>query len=113
MTDKTQNKFAAYGLKILKRAVLLVLYDETEALEGGKLQLDEIRERLGIPRIAYPPVTAGNVNALVYGILQHLQMGRLVDHLGRLVDHSVKVGWRITTKGVEFIDGTENHEAEV
>ena len=40
MTDKIRNGFAAYGLEILMRSVLLVLYEENlgEKLQPEKLE---------------------------------------------------------------------------
>ena len=40
MNDKTRNTFASYGLEILKRSVLLVLY---EVRHEGTIQLTAIR----------------------------------------------------------------------
>ena len=55
MNEKTRNEFASYGLEILKRAVLLVLYEENL---GGEYQLaHKITKRLGIP-----PQRAFNLN---------------------------------------------------
>lgn len=43
MTKKTRNESTSYGLEILKRAVLLVLYEAEEGLDGReKLQYSEI-----------------------------------------------------------------------
>lgn len=97
-TDKMRNEFAAYGLEILKRSVLLVLY-EAEQLQPRRkrLKMDEIREHLGIPRITQE-IRVGSSNDLVCGVLQHLQTDKLANHV-------VHVGWEITPKGVEFIDG--------
>ena len=96
MTHKIRNDFAAYGLDILMRSVLLVLYDAKQGPYGRKkLQPGEIRERLGIPR---PDKSYGNLNDLTHGVLKHL------DH-DDLVAHTVDIGWEITLKGIEFIDG--------
>ena len=47
MNENTRNTFASYGLEILKRSVLLVLYD---ARDEGSIRHVEIRERLNTPR---------------------------------------------------------------
>ena len=98
-TDKIRNEFAAYGLEILKRSVLLVLYeaDQLPTPRGKKLRMDTIRKQLGIPRIT-KEVKVGSSNALLCGVLQHL-------HMDGLVAHTVGVGWEITSEGIEFIDG--------
>ena len=46
MNENTRNAFASYGLEILKRSVLLVLYDERDE---GSIRHVEIRERLDTP----------------------------------------------------------------
>ena len=92
MNDNTRNEFASYGLEILKRSVLLVLYD---ARDEGFIRQVEIRERLGIPRV---DPDAGNLNSLFYGILSYLQAD---GH----VHHEVRRGWQITEKGVSKIEG--------
>lgn len=98
MTDKIRNEFAAYGLEMLKRSVLLVLYEVKQQPRGPRLlQMDNIRKRLGI-RDLQLEVWVGSTNDLVCGVLQHLKMDGLVDHY-------IKQGWEITTKGVEFIEG--------
>ena len=91
VTDKIRNEFAAYGLEILKRSVLLVLYEENL---GEELRPDKIRERLGIPPL--PPYHGGAM--LVSDILQRLWKDELVDP-------PTRKGWKITKKGVEFIEG--------
>ena len=98
MTNKIRNEFAADGLEILKRSVLLVLYAEEQLSPPGrgKLKMYEIRKELGIRQITGE--IKGASNALLRGVLQHLQMDGLVDH-------TVNVGWEITPKGVEFIEG--------
>ena len=65
MNNNTRNAFAADGLEILKRSVLLVLYEGTEiAYEGSPypqgrvLTAGAIRERLGILR---PRVVSGGI----------------------------------------------------
>ena len=98
-TDKIRNEFAAYGLEILKRSVLLVLYDADQPLPRRvkKLKMDEIRKHLGIPQITRE-IQVGSSNDLLCGVLQHLLMEGLVNH-------TVHIGWEITIEGVEFIEG--------
>ena len=36
MNNKTRNEFASYGLEILKRSVLLVLYEERSQVPAAK-----------------------------------------------------------------------------
>ena len=53
MNDKTRNDFAFYGLEILKRSVLLVLYQQPLDYAGKHrrtLSQNTIRQRLGIPK---------------------------------------------------------------
>lgn len=97
MTDKIRNDFAAYGLEMLKRSVLLVLYEADQLLPSRqqRLQMDEIRKQLGIRRITGE--IEGPSNALLLGVLQHLQMDDLVNHI-------VDIGWKITSEGIAFID---------
>ena len=101
MNDKTRNEFASYGLEILKRSVLLVLYEGTDIVskkslyaQGHILTAGAIRERLDILR---PRIISGNVNALIQGILDHLQ------HHGQ-AHHYPSQGWAITEKGVSVIE---------
>ena len=91
MNENTRNAFASYGLDILKRSVLLVLYD---ARDEGIIPQVEIRERLGIPRV---DPSAGNWNSLFFAILSYLQ----ADGHAR---HEVRSGWQITEKGVSLIE---------
>ena len=101
MNENTRNAFASYGLEILKRSVLLVLYEQTEIADkvspypqGRVLTAGAIRERLDILR---PLVISGNVNALIQGVLDHLQ------HHG-YAHHYSSHGWAITEKGVSLIE---------
>ena len=88
MTDKIRNEFANYGLEILKRSVLLVLYEENL---GGESQLAHtITKRLGIPQL--PPYNGGAL--LVTDVLIRLKKDKLVTD-----------DWKITTKGINFIEG--------
>ena len=101
MNENTRNAFASHGLEILKRAVLLVLYEGTDIvyegspyLQGNVLTAGAIRQRLGILR---PRVISGNINALIQGVLDHLQ------HDGH-ANHYPRQGWAITEKGVSVIE---------
>lgn len=87
MTDKIRNDFAAYGLDILKRSVLLVLYKEN--LEGEHQLADKITTHLGL---SLPPYH--NTGRLVRDILERLRLDGLVDSSGK-----------IKTEGIEFIEG--------
>ena len=91
MNKNTRNAFASYGLEILKRSVLLVLYD---ARDEGIIPQVEIRERLGIPRV---DPSAGNLNALFYSILSYLQDDGYAHH-------EIGCGWRTTEQGVSLIE---------
>ena len=51
MNDNARNTFASYGLEILKRSVLLVLYEEHKYGERRRLLRREIGERLGINNV--------------------------------------------------------------
>ena len=94
INDNTRNEFASYGLDILKRSVLLVLYS---ARNYGPLQLTAIREQLGIPKV--DENSDARDNSLVYGILTHLQNDGYVEYLR-------SPGWRITEEGIQAIEGS-------
>ena len=95
MNDNTRNTFASYGLEILKRSVLLVLYQQPLDDTGKHrrtLHQNNIRQQLGIPKQIYTP------NNLVRGILDILEEDEYVEFfVGGL--------WRITEKGVSVIEG--------
>ena len=92
MNENTRNAFASYGLKILKRAVLLVLYEENL---GGESQLaHKITKRLGIPPL---PSNSGGA-LLVTDILRRL-------HKDKLVKYTTAGDLEITPKGIKFIEG--------
>ena len=81
--------------------MLLVLYEGTDIVYLGSpygpertLTAGAIRERLGILR---PRVISGNINALIQGVLDHLQ------HDGH-AHHYPRQGWAITEKGVSVIE---------
>ena len=95
-TESTRNTYASHGLGILKRSVLLVLYDaKQESPYGTILTAGEIRERLDLPYQQFP---SGNVNALTQGVLDHLKQDRHASH-------HVGYGWSITEEGVNLIEG--------
>ena len=92
MNENTRNVFASYGLEILKRSVLLVLYEKTR---GGELiEQHEISNSLDIPYVRNP---SGNIYSLIQGVLDQL---KLDEH----AHHEVDCGWQITEKGVSFIE---------
>ena len=104
MNDNTRNEFASYGLEILKRSVLLVLYEGTDIVyerspypqkypDRRILQAEQIREKLNILQ---PRLVVANTNSLIHGLLDHLQ------HNGHAY-HYVSQGWAITEKGVKAI----------
>ena len=104
MEDHIRNEFASYGLEILKRSVLLVLYKgtdivyETSSYEFGRrtLKPSEFSENLDI---GPPRATSSDRHALFYGILDHLREDGLAYHY-------VGNGWGITEKGVSVIEGS-------
>ena len=105
MNNNTRNEFASYGLDILKRSVLLVLYEETDRVyekslfpqhpHGRILKAGQIREKLNILQ---PQLVCAHTNSLIHGILDHLR------HDGHAY-HYVGDGWGITEKGVSVIEG--------
>ena len=58
-----------------------------EARGEGPIQLEEIRHRLGIPKVDYRDTARSN--SLVWGILCHL-------HKDGYVKHTPRIGWEIT-----------------
>ena len=101
MNNNTRNEFASCGLDILKRSVLLVLYEEIDIAKsplytGGRiLEQGKIREKLGIRK---QMVMYSNSSILIQGILADLQTDELVHHYRNN-------GWQITEKGVSEIEG--------
>ena len=93
MTENTRNTYAAYGLEILKRAVLEVLYQQqkdAEELPGQFfLQPTDIRERLDIPRHG----------TLIHEVLMHLAADGHAEWLGS------SGRWDITENGISLIEG--------
>ena len=104
MNDNTRNKFASYGLEILKRSVLLVLYEAIEVIpnRGYPLQrkrlltAGQIREKLDI---MLPQSRCASTNSLIHGILDYLRQD------GHAY-HSVRRGWQITEEGIKVIEGS-------
>ena len=94
MNNNTRNEFASYGLEILKRSVLLVLYEASDRRSRGLLRI-RISERLGI----HDPGGWTTANTgLIGGILGHLEEDGYAENLGN-------ERWRITEAGVRFIGG--------
>lgn len=82
------NKRCAHAaLFDLKESVLNIL---REAQCEGPIQLEEIRQRLGIPKVDYRDTARSN--SLVWGILCHL-------HDDGYVRHTPRIGWEITEVG--------------
>ena len=93
MNENTRNAFASYGLEILKRSVLLVLYEErvSQCHYRGFMRLKQVRERLGIQQV----IGKGD---LVRSILDHL-----IDD--GYVKYTPTDRWNITPGGVSVIEG--------
>ena len=94
MNENTRDAFASYGLEILKKAVLLVLYEEHLG-ERRRLTRIEISQRFGIKK---PGGRDSDNRPLIEGILMHL-----ADEEG--VDRNAVNRWQITEKGVSVIEG--------
>lgn len=93
MNENTRNKFASYGLELLKYAVLDALYKEPANRRKGLLRI-RISERLGIPK---PGEYYARNADLIGGILWHLEEDGYVENIGNN-------RWKITEKGVKFIE---------
>ncbi len=79
------NKRCAHAaLFDLKASVLDIL---RKARSEGPIQLEEIRHRLGIPKVDYRDTARSN--SLVWGILCHLHNDGYVRHIPR-------IGWEVT-----------------
>lgn len=90
--------FATYGLEILKRSVLLALYESETPLN-----FNQIHEAIGIERLkpAYH-------DYLIVAILNRLgRAGLAQDNSGGAV-HLKKGQWEITEKGIEVIEGARD-----
>ena len=91
----TRNELASYGFGILKRAVLLVLYETDQPY----LRYEDIHEALELPRIR--EVEGKEVkDYLVHGILLRLREAELVKVVGERAE------FQITEKGISLIDRT-------
>ena len=108
MNDNTRNELASCGLDILKRSVLLVLYEGTDIVyekspypqgypDGRILKAGQIREKLNILQ---PRLVCTNTNSLIHGILDHLRHDRPAYHY-------VDDGWGITEEGVSVIEDSQ------
>ena len=97
MNENTRNAFASYGLEILKRSVLLVLYEEHLG-EQQRLTRIEISQRFGIKK---PGGRDIDNRPLIEGILRHLAEDEVVD--SNAVNR-----WQITEKGVSLIENGES-----
>ena len=84
---ESNKRCAPAALFDLKESVLNIL---REARCQGPIQLEEIRQRLGIPKIDYRDTARSN--SLVWGILCHL-------HNDGYVRHTPRIGWEITEEG--------------
>ena len=94
--DYTPKTSAQWGLEILKRSVLEVLYQQS--LEVGDSPLrsvsqKEIRQRLGLQHV-------GTNNDLVRGVLEYLKEEEAVEYLFWGRGH-----WAITPDGISLIEG--------
>ena len=105
MNDNTRNEFASYGLEILKRSVLLVLYKQYVSGPSHKrsLRIGEIGKQLDIRPLERdkkhrPSGKHAYMNGLTQGILAHLLDDKQVEWLGE--GH-----WRITEAGISVIEG--------
>ena len=84
-TENTRNTYTSHSLETLKRAVLEVLYEETDIApirgasygRGRLLKGGEIREQLGLPQ---PQYIANNTNGLIHGILGYLKDNGYTEH---------------------------------
>ena len=105
MKDHTLKTMADSALQILKEAVLLVLYERTDAVYirftgsephdiGRVIKPSEISRWLGIPSVPNP---SADHYVIVYGILDQLaDQGLAYRYKGE--------GWAITDKGVSLIE---------
>ena len=78
MNENTRNAFASYGLDILKRSVLLVLYEQYVSGSSHKrfLTIKQIGEQLDIRPLErdkkhHPSGKHAYMNGLTQGILAH------------------------------------------
>ena len=105
MNENTRNAFASYGLEILKRAVLLVLYEQYVSGPSQRrfLTIKEIGEQLDIRPLERdtnrPRGKYAHMNGLTHGILAHLLDDEQVEWLGE------RGLWQITAAGISVIEG--------
>ena len=92
MGKEQKHKSAAYGLHLLKCAVLRTLYEECELGQSLYLSTREIRVNL---RLQNPAVSAN----LVRGTLEYLNAEEYVEEAS-----FVQGTWHLTPKGVKFIE---------
>ena len=93
MNNNTQKALVHSSLEALKRAALNVLYEERDK---KPIRQDIIRMRLGIPKIDYSLEPARH-NALIFGILKHLEHDKYADHISGY-------GWQINKEGIKVIE---------
>ena len=89
---ETNKRCAHEALFDLKESVLDILL---KAQSEGPIQLEEIRHRLGIPKVDYRD--SARSNSLVWGILCHL-------HNDGYVRHIPHVGWEITEETAALLN---------
>lgn len=98
MNNNTRNAVTSYGLEILKRSVLWVLYEQPLDYKNEhrrSLHQDKIRQQLGIPKPLYEP------NRLVHGILDLLAEDEYVEKAW------ISGHWRIREEGISVIEGSQ------
>lgn len=99
MNENTRNTYVYFGLEILKRSVLLVLYQEhLECSHPRGLPQEVIRERLDIPK------GRSGANKLIRGILEILEIQETVEYLG-------PGSWKITAEGIRLIEQGERFDS--
>ena len=105
MIDKIRNDFAFYGLEILKRSVLLVLYKQyvSGPSHERSLRIGEIGKQLDIRPLERdkkhrPTGKHAYMNGLTQDILAHLLDDKQVEWLGGGL-------WQITEAGISVIEG--------
>ena len=101
MNNKTRNDFASYGLEILKRSVLLVLYEYHVSESSLPSQFQPaIRKRLGISR------SDSTNDELIHGILVRLRDDKLATHIDDEDAPDSQVDkWQIREEGLKVIKG--------
>jgi len=98
MNDQTIEYIAYLGLDMLKRSILLVLYQQhlkagpNGPLASPALSLKNIREQLGLKHV-------GVSNDLVRGVLNYLMHMKYVENSTIFSNR-----WQITDSGIAFIE---------